>query len=85
MISSRDAEAASSMSMILMPTSSATRPLGRRRAVVPEQVPASFGVRTPRSASGISAPMISALKITAERMALRGVASPITLRAPSAG
>ena len=40
---------------------------------------------TPRSASGISARMISALKISADRIALAGVASPITLSALQAG
>ena len=40
---------------------------------------------TPRSASGISATMMSALKITAESTALCGVASRMTLSACSCG
>ena len=41
--------------------------------------------RRPCSASGISAMMISALKMTADRIALCGVASPMTLSACSCG
>ena len=40
---------------------------------------------TPRSASGISATMIRALKMTAERMAERAVSRCMTLRESSAG
>ena len=41
--------------------------------------------RTPRSARGTSAMMISALKMTADRIALWGVASPMTFRALRTG
>src|SRR4029077_823119 len=40
---------------------------------------------TPRSASGMSRTMISALKMTADRIALDGVASPITLSGAISG
>ena len=39
----------------------------------------------PFSASGISAMMITALKITADRMADSGVASPMMFNTPSCG
>ena len=39
----------------------------------------------PCSASGISAMMMSALKMIADRIALSGVASPMMLSAPSCG
>ena len=41
--------------------------------------------RTPFSAKGTNATMMTALKMTADRMALRGLASPITFNAFSAG
>ncbi|MOA09378.1 hypothetical protein D3C78_1292010 [compost metagenome] len=40
---------------------------------------------TPFSDRGISAMMMSALKMMADRMALWGVESPITFRTPSCG
>ena len=58
------------------------------RVVAPEHVAAVAGApiaryATPFSASGISAMMISALKMIADRIALFGVARCITLSAPS--
>jgi len=52
------------------------------RRMLRRSTSAAFVARnlTPRSASGINATMISALKITADRIAERGDCSPMTLR-----
>ncbi len=70
------------MSMSLMPMNGRDHPAGAvDQEVAAQQVYRVVGTNfTPRSASGISPTMMSALKMTAERIAERGVCRSMTLR-----